>query len=143
MSRIAITTLLAVGSLMGSAGTALGASALSTDTNAAAVQYGSATTPPVNLGQSAPDASAGQPVKAGGAAPDTSGPLPGANRVLSAQSEPETAAAQAPRQVGAQQPSELPFTGYAPIPILLIGLLLLGWGLMLRHRNAPQAAVRP
>jgi hypothetical protein len=44
-----------------------------------------------------------------------------------------TAAAQAPRQISASTADELPFTGYAAIPMLFIGLALLGSGLVLRR----------
>lgn len=129
--------------LLGSAGAAMGASALSTATNSAEVQYGSTTVQPVNLGQSAANNSQppGAAPSAGQSAPDEV--LPSSSGVQSDESGGETAAAQAPRQVAAQeQRSELPFTGYAAIPILLIGLLLLGSGLLLRRRNSPQA-LRP
>lgn len=42
-------------------------------------------------------------------------------------------AAQAPRQVQAANDDQLPFTGYAAIPMLLIGIALLGGGMVLRR----------
>ncbi len=123
-AQVAITALLAGGLVMGSTGVAIGASALSTDTNSSSVQYG---TPGSNQVLNAPG-----PQQA-----------PGSNQVLNAQAAPAQAAqAQAPRQLEVSQKSELPFTGYAPIPILLIGLLVLACGLVLRRGIASQS-VRP
>jgi hypothetical protein len=49
------------------------------------------------------------------------------------QARPETA--QAPRQLEAGAGEELPFTGYAAIPLLLGGLGLLVSGVVLRRRT--------
>ncbi len=43
------------------------------------------------------------------------------------------AAAQAPRQLESGEGDELPFTGYAAVPTLLIGIGLLAMGLILRR----------
>ncbi len=53
-----------------------------------------------------------------------------------------TAKAQPARQVDAASTDKLPFSGYAGISVLLIGLALLGGGLVLRRstRRGPTAA---
>jgi len=106
MSRITIITVLAVASLLCSSGAAFGASALSTDTNSSAAQYGNPT-------RQVLDDQSGGAAKPAAAKP----------------------AAQAPRQLKASGAS-LPFTGLAVIPIVLIGLALLSVGMLLRRRSA-------
>lgn len=142
-SRIGITALLAVGVLMGSAGVAMGASALSTATNASAVQYGTSETKPLsNLGPSASGPSQVANARQSAPGPNqvaNAGQSPsGTNEALNAAARPATAAAQAPRQLAASQAAELPFTGFAAIPVLLIGLILLASGLVLRRRSSSQ-----
>lgn len=127
-SRIATVTMLAVASLMLSAGTAYATSALSTDTNASAAQYGGG---PKNVQQVLGVTDEGAvPVKTAG-----NGNGPGPN-VAGA------AAAQEPRQLAAGSASgpNLPFTGLALIPILLLGVALLTMGLVLRRRGGSSAA---
>ncbi|HEV2061036.1 MAG TPA: hypothetical protein VGR11_16920 [Solirubrobacteraceae bacterium] len=137
-SRIVKVTMLAVASLMLSSGAAFAASALSTDTNASAAQYGAgAENAPQALGGSNPgpavpvqnvlgetDEGSVAPVKSAGngPGPDVAGAV----------------AAQAPRQLAAASGSDasrLPFTGIALIPILLFGVALLALGLVLRRRS--------
>jgi len=62
---------------------------------------------------------------AGGLTPVGGANSPGANSPL--------AAAQAPRQLESGDSAQLPFTGYAAIPTLLIGIGLLAMGLILRR----------
>lgn len=126
-SRLAITSMLAVGALMSTGGAALGVSALSTDLTARAAQYGTTTTqtqqtlvaPPIVTPPAASDVA-----PTGGSGEETTG-APGGTG-------PETAGAQAPRQLAAGEAAELPFTGYLAIPLLLLGLALLAAGLVLR-----------
>ena len=130
-SRIALAVALAVGMVMGTAGIAAAASALSPDFNASAAQYGQAGTTDV-LGSAAP------PPAAGVRGASDSGP----GQVLGAGAEGENGD-QAPRQLQvAQQKSSLPFTGYATVPLLLIGVFLLACGFALRRRTGPLAARR-
>lgn len=164
-SRLAITALLATGALMSSGGAALGVSALSTDLTASSAQYGG---PPASDSPSSGTSGTGAPAATGGTGGTGGTGTPGSAAVLGTQSaspastggagvagtgddspdsgvagartasEP-TAAAQAPRQISASTADELPFTGYAAIPMLLIGLALLASGLVLRRgaRRAP------
>lgn len=158
-SRLAITALLATGALMSSGGAALGVSALSTDLTASSAQYGG---PPASdspsSGTSGTGATAGtggtgtpgsaavlgtqsaSPASTGGAGVAGTGDDSPDSGVAGARTASEpTAAAQAPRQISASTADELPFTGYAAIPMLLIGLALLASGLVLRRgaRRAP------
>jgi hypothetical protein len=165
-SRLAITAMLATGVLMSGGGAALGVSALTTDLNASSAQYGNqgantgnnnggnganSGTNAGNGGNSGTNAGAGS----GNAGTGSQGGNAGTNDVLGAgQSGPggsagdvagareTTAAAQAPRQLSASQADRLPFTGYAAIPLLLVGLALLVAGLVLRRstRGAPLGA---
>lgn len=142
-SRLAIMALLATGALMSSGGAALGVSALSTDLTASSAQYGgvAADTPttPAAASTATPSDSAvlgtQQTSPAGTAgAGDVAGETTDDSGVAGERTSSEpTAAAQAPRQVAASTADELPFTGYAAIPMLLIGLALLASGLVLRR----------
>lgn len=135
--RIALAVALAAGMVLGTAGVAAAASALSPDFNASAVQYGQAGTTEV-LGQAAPPPAGALPPPAGVRGASDSGP----GQVLGAGAEGENGA-QAPRQLQvAQQKSSLPFTGYATVPLLLSGVLLLACGLALRRRTGSLAARR-
>ena len=118
-ARFTFTSLLAAGILMTSGGATLAVSGLAD--RADEEQYGttttkSATVPSGTLGATgvadSPDEST-SPSRDEGAAPT----------------------AQAPRQVAQSGGGDLPFTGYAGIPVLLIGIALLASGLVLR-RNA-------
>jgi hypothetical protein len=96
-SRLAITSMLAFGVLMTSSGAALGVSALSPSPSASVAQYG-----PAEPGTAEDEQDvAGTTAEGGGA--------------------PPAAAAQAPRQLESDGSAELPFTGYAAVPTLLIG----------------------
>ncbi len=154
-SRIAVATLLAVGSLLGTSSAAFATSALSTDTTASSLQYGTTTEKVQNVlgGNTGPGAAATNVVTPTAASvPAVAAPVEGSgvaatpegaadvNNVSAGTSGSEAvpaAAVQAPRQLAAgsgSDASSLPFTGMALIPILLMGLALLGWGLLLRRR---------
>jgi hypothetical protein len=149
-SRLAITALLATGALMSSGGAALGVSALSTNLSASSAQYGPPVVPPATPPPATPPPeSAGVlgTTAQGGTGPETTGTTgssvpTGPSGVKGTTGKPSTtAAAQVPRQVSASTANELPFTGYAAIPLLFVGLALLASGLVLRRgsrRDGPQ-----
>ena len=152
-SRIAVATLLAVGSLLGTSSAAFATSALSTDTTASALQYGAASQKVQSVGGNPGSGAATNvvtptaasvpavpaPVEGSGVAATPEG-VADVNNVSAGTSGSEAvpaAAVQAPRQLATDSGSDassLPFTGMALIPILLMGLALLGWGLLLRRR---------
>jgi len=135
-SRIAITALLATGALMSSGGAALGVSALSTTTDASQAQYGPVVTTtaaktPESLGPSG-NTLAGDDTQVTPARSDR-------RDATHASTPTSTAQAQPARQLEASSDDKLPFTGYAAIPLLLAGLLLLVSGLVLRRStHGPQ-----
>jgi hypothetical protein len=137
-TRLAITAMLATGVLMSGGGAALGVSALSTDLTASSAQYGTATQN-ANAGAGGQNANAADNNGVLGASDEGTSGNAGANGNGNGNGEQATAAAQAPRQISASQAKRLPFTGYAAIPLLLIGLALLIAGLVLRRgtRSAP------
>jgi hypothetical protein len=107
-SRLAITSLLVVGVLMSGAGAGLAVSGVSGSGSSGGAQYPTETT-------------------------DTQTVLP------TTESNPpsnttESNPAQETRQVSSDDSSQLPFTGYAAIPVLLIGLSLLSVGVVMRRR---------
>ncbi|HEY7076916.1 MAG TPA: hypothetical protein VH418_16180 [Solirubrobacteraceae bacterium] len=119
-SRLAILSMLVGGLLMSMTGASLAISGMSANTRDAAVaQYG---------GGVAPEEQSPTPSPGGGVAPEE-------------QSHPanKPAAAQPTRQVEAgQSTNELPFTGFAAIPVLLAGVALLGGGIVVRRRTRAQ-----
>jgi hypothetical protein len=141
-SRLAITSMLAFGVLMTSSGAALGISALSTTGSASQAQYGQVlgdqvgetrvvTPPPILDGvppptpvDEGPDSEVLGDVAQGGEDGDVAATTAGDDAPL--------AAAQASRQLESDGSAELPFTGYAAVPTLLIGIGLLAMGLILR-----------
>jgi hypothetical protein len=139
-SRLVILTMLVLGMLLSTAGAGLAVSGLSGNPSASTAQYPTptptATTTPGGgggvLGDQ--DQGAGQnvsPENTGGGGNSPSGTSPsGANGTQPA------------RQVEAgagTSGSSLPFTGFAAIPILFGGLVLLGGGLVLRSRAGHQS----
>ena len=152
-SRAAIVTLLATGDLMTTGGAALGVSALSTELTAKAAQYGAAApnagtvggggggagaaaagTAGANSGTAGANA-AGTSGSAGAGAGSVAGAVASGGPGGSPTQGEVTAAAQAPRQLEAAGGSDLPFTGFAAIPMLLGGIALLGAGLVVRRRT--------
>ncbi|MDQ3609259.1 MAG: hypothetical protein M3459_10205 [Actinomycetota bacterium] len=142
-TRLAITSMLAFGLLMTGSGAALGVSALTTTGSAAQAQYGQNQNPQV-LSEVAEGDQPGGPTLGGGGGGEVAGASAGGGEVAGASAgggevagddsaEAPLAAAQAPRQLESAQGAELPFTGYAAIPTLLIGLGLLAMGLILRR----------
>ncbi len=147
-SRLAITTTLTLGLFTSMGGAALGITALSTDQSASIAQYGTGAVAPTAAGPTATTPATGpgevlgaQTDSVNGVADDSEDGVgdrddtaPGGGvageRVDSA---PGEAVAQAPRQLEADRAGELPFTGYAGGPMLLIGLGLLITGMVLRR----------
>ena len=127
-SRLVILSMLVLGILLSTTGAGLAVSGLSGD-NASVAQYG-ATTPTASPGGGGvlgdQDTGSGvQPNQGGGNAPSGGG---GKKSV------------QPTRQVeaGANTGNNLPFTGFAAIPILLGGIALLSAGLVLRRRTGDE-----
>lgn len=151
-SRLAITSLLAFGVLMTSSGAALGVSALSTTPSASQAQYGpGVTVDPDVLGDPADDDVAGDEdeevlgdeevigdVADDDVAGDESGDVAGTT--AGDGDDPPLASAQASRQLESGGGGELPFTGYAAVPTLLIGIGLLAMGLILRRNPGRPSA---
>jgi hypothetical protein len=152
-SRLAITSMLAFGVLMTSSGAALGVSALSTTPSASQAQYGQV------LSETATGEEPGASTLSGGGNGEVAGNSAGGGEVAgdsasggevagdSASGEvagdsadAPLATAQASRQLESGGGGELPFTGYAAVPTLLIGIGLLAMGLILRRNPGRQAA---
>ena len=125
-SRVAITAVLMLGLFTGGTGATLAVSGSSDGGNASQVQYPRGTGGNNVLGQQQ------------GSNPAN----PGGGNVLGT-SESSPGAAQGSQQVVATQGgSSLPFTGLAAIPIIILGLALLGAGAMMWRstRQAPSQA---
>ena len=162
-SRLAILGMLVAGLVFSTAGAGLALQGQS-GSNAAVSQYGTPTptatpvctptptdtvTPTTGSGQVTPSDICGEggvlpaedenaPTTApagdddnGGTAPTTSG----GGTLPAEETETETGTQAERQQAAAAQTSELPFTGFAAIPVLLGGLALLAGGLVLRSRT--------
>lgn len=137
-SRLAIAVLIAAGALFSTSGAALGVSALSTNLTAGAAQYGAPVPagPPAG-GQVLGVSDTSPPGGDAGVAGVSDGgedAVAGETAVAGEAAESAPAAAQASRQAQALQGDQLPFTGYAAIPLLLMGIALLASGFVLRRR---------
>jgi hypothetical protein len=123
-SRLVVLTMLVLGMLLSTTGAGLAVSGLSGD-NASISQYGTPTPTPEGAG-------------GGGVLGDQdsgSGEAPAANNG----GGNEGSDVQPSRQVEAgANDNELPFTGFAAIPILLGGIALLSVGLVLRRRTGDE-----
>jgi hypothetical protein len=146
-SRVAILGMLVAGMVFSTAGAGLALSGTSHN-QASVAQYGTPTptpyctpsgnTQPSQTGQTGQGAEC-TPTPEGGVLPaETESPGSGTN------SKPKPAGGVAPAEASETQPtrqeaaatnSELPFTGFAAIPVLLGGLALLTGGLILRRRT--------
>jgi hypothetical protein len=121
-SRLAILAMLVTGMLFSTAGAGLAVSGIATsDNNASVAQYGTPTPTPT-------------PTPEGGVLPaeETSTPTPTNAPAGGVLPDEQT---QPTRQVSATSNSQLPFTGFAAIPVLLGGIALLTGGLILRRRT--------
>ena len=120
-SRLVILTMLVLGMLLSTAGAGLAVSGLSGQDNASVAEYPPTTPPGDVLGDE--DEGGGNDVL-----PAQGGGSPGGE---------EAGGVQPARQVesGADTGGQLPFTGFAAIPILIGGIALLSAGLALRRRT--------
>src|SRR3954471_2388291 len=151
-SRLAILGMLITGLFLSTAGVGLALSGGSTN-NASVAQYGtvtpqctptSGTTQPTDTsGGMTQPATTQQPCEEGGVLPaeaqSTPKPKPSSTPKPTTEGgvlPAEATEAQPERQQAAgAQTSQLPFTGFAAIPVLLGGLILLTGGLLLRRRT--------
>ena len=120
-SRVTILAMLVSGMVFSTAGAGLALSGNSHH-NASVYQYGTPTTTPGAAGGVLPAESGNAPTQTsgGGVAPA------------------EATNTQPTRQEAAATNSQLPFTGFAAIPLILGGLALLTGGLVLRRRTGPE-----
>ena len=122
-SRLAIVSLLAIGTILMGAGTGLAVSGISGSGDAGEAQYPTTTTTPTTT-------------------PTTTTPVDpagtGATGVAGATKKSPPSVDQNAQQLEATtDPGDsLPFTGLAAIPVIAIGVGLLGGGLALRRRNS-------
>jgi hypothetical protein len=115
-SRVALVAVLAVGLLMSGAGATLAVSGLSGSGSAGSAQY-----------QRLPSGTEGTQSLGGGESGNGSGVAP-------SEGTGGSEGVQAARQVGTSSGRQsLPFTGLAAIPLLLVGMALLGGGLVVRR----------
>lgn len=151
-SRIAITVMLVLGFGFSSAGVGMAVTGVATDdTSAADVQYDrkdgttspTLATPTPTPAPVATDTPAPGVTEVEGDTDEGSAPVPGiagdndsGDNVAPASDEiAAEQVTQETRQLGAEQgDDELPFTGFAAIPVLLMGLSLLSAGFVLRRR---------
>lgn len=122
-SRIAILGMLVLGFVLSTSGAGLAVSGLANSNKAAISQYGGGTTPQGGGGVLGEEESSGSMPSE-----EKNSPNNGGNDNLQPTQQVES---------GAQSNggNELPFTGFAAIPILLGGVALLSAGLVLRRRT--------
>ena len=132
-SRLAILGMLVTGMFLSTAGAGLAISGLSGSKDASVAQYGPGvtnTTPPVPITQ---ESAPGGGEDGGGAVlPEQSANNPGSGGGGDLQPSRQVEAGADTGGGG----SELPFTGFAAIPILIGGVALLSGGLVMRRRSA-------
>jgi len=128
-SRTPVVFVLVTGMLMSMSGTALAVTGISGSGSSGVAQYG------------APESNdEGAPAPRG----DEGGTAPGAEDKDAVLGEPRSGGdAQVPSQVSVSQPgdTQLPFTGFLAIPLLVIGVAALCAGLVLRRRLPAAKAV--
>jgi hypothetical protein len=143
-TRAAILSVLALGFLLSTAGAGLAVTGLQDNSQASQAQYPAPQPPPtpaapapIPESQVLGEQQESAPAKP--AAPEENKVLPEKAESPAAAPAPAPAPVQATRQVevGAQAGS-LPFTGFAALPILLLGLALLSIGLVMRRSTGKQ-----
>jgi hypothetical protein len=152
-SRVAILGMLVAGALFSTAGVGLAVSGNNAQqTNASVFQYTTPTptptcteTPTDTTGGGGTSPASGSPTAdctptpEGGVLPAEAGnaPASGSGKTPSGGVAPAEASNTQPvRQEAAATNSQLPFTGFAAIPVILGGLALLSGGLLLRRRTS-------
>ena len=124
-SRLTILAMVAFGMLFSTAGAGLAVSGISSNTdNASVAQYGTPTPTPESTTVAAEEEGGVLPAEETNNAPE--------GNVSPAEEATQT---QPTRQVEATTESQLPFTGFAAIPVMLGGIALLTGGLVLRRRT--------
>ena len=120
-SRMVILSMLVFGMLLSTAGAGLAVTGLSSQHNASVAQYGTPTPSPTPENDVLGDEDSGQ-----GVSPSNGGGGGGVQPARQVEAG-DTAAG-----------SNLPFTGFAAVPILLGGIVLLSAGLVLRRRTGDE-----
>jgi hypothetical protein len=145
-SRVAILAMLVTGMLFSTAGAGLALSG-SSHHNASIAQYGTPTPTPTctetpSGGGTSPAQTPAEctPTPEGGVLPAESGNGPaqssgGGSSPSGGVAPAEATNTQPTRQEAAATNSQLPFTGFAAIPVILGGLALLAGGLLLRRKT--------
>ena len=131
-SRLAMMALLVTGILMSGTGAGLAVTGMSSSGDASIAQY--VTPPPC-------DANGDGVISPSEAAAEGCGEVEGGPDAKDLPTRNPTAreqAAQPSRQTEASGGDELPFTGFAAVPILVGGIGLLAGGLLLRRRTAAE-----
>jgi hypothetical protein len=134
-SRLAIVAMVAFGMVFSTAGAGLAVSGItSSSDNASVAQYGTTTPTPTPTGTPVADEGGVLPAEEtnnapkGGTSPAEETPSPSGGVSPAEATQPT-------RQVEATTGSQLPFTGFAAIPVMLGGIALLTGGLVLRRRT--------
>jgi len=127
-SRLTIVAMVAFGMLFSTAGAGLAVQGISSN-NASVAQYGTPTPTPTPEGAAAPAE------EEGGVLPAEETHNAPKGDVAPAEEETQQESTQPTRQVEATTESQLPFTGFAAITVMLGGIALLTGGLVLRRRT--------
>jgi hypothetical protein len=135
-SRLAILGMLVAGMVLSTGGAGLAVSGFaSQNDNAAATQYGKPTTTPTTTPSSTPPGNGvlGEEESGGPSGGKKENGGPAGQQENNNTSQPTRQVESGAQGTGGEQ---LPFTGFAAIPILLGGVALLATGLVLRRRSA-------
>jgi hypothetical protein len=124
-SRLTILAMVAFGLVFSTAGAGLAISGNPSNNNASVAQYETPTPTPESTTVPASEEGGVLPAEESNNAPE-GGVSP---------AEEESESTQPTRQVEATTESQLPFTGFAAIPVMLGGIALLTGGLVLRRRT--------